>query len=112
MGPYLWLVSTATYFAALASIQDAQRAQQVASEDHALAGIERSCRGKVERGEYIPTLALIFGITGVLECCTAALMSEALEQHSAGDQRLGRLRREGRRTEPTGFPTKHAATQV
>lgn len=77
MGPYPSSVSTAMYFAALASIQDAQRAQQVASEDHALAGIERSCMGKVERGEYMPTLALIFGITGVLECCTAALMSEA-----------------------------------
>ncbi|GEQ77704.1 hypothetical protein CTTA_4709 [Comamonas testosteroni] len=77
MGSYPWSVSTTMYFAALASIQDAQRVQQVASKDHALAGIERSRVGKVERGEYMPTLALIFGITVVLECCTAALMIEA-----------------------------------
>ncbi|WP_430295843.1 helix-turn-helix domain-containing protein [Pseudomonas aeruginosa] len=42
-----------------------------------LAGIERSHMGKVERGEHMPTLAIIFKIAGALECSTAALMTEA-----------------------------------
>nr|BAS69625.1 transcriptional regulator [Achromobacter denitrificans] len=42
-----------------------------------LAGIERSHMGKVERGEHMPTLAIIFKIAGALECSTAVLMSEA-----------------------------------
>ncbi|ENH5062710.1 helix-turn-helix domain-containing protein [Pseudomonas aeruginosa] len=40
-----------------------------------LAGIERSHMGKVERGEHMPTLAIIFKIAGALECSTAALMT-------------------------------------
>ncbi|HCF6874136.1 TPA: helix-turn-helix transcriptional regulator [Pseudomonas aeruginosa] len=40
-----------------------------------LAGIERSHMGKVERGEHMPTLAIIFKIAGALECSTAALMA-------------------------------------
>lgn len=40
-----------------------------------LAGIERSHMGKVERGEHMPTLAIIFKIAGALDCSTAALMA-------------------------------------
>ena len=48
-----------------------------------LAGIERSHMGKVERGEHMPTLAIIFKIAGALECSTAVLMSEAESQLAA-----------------------------
>jgi transcriptional regulator with XRE-family HTH domain len=41
-----------------------------------LAGIERSHVGKVERGEHMPTLAIIFKIASALGCSTAVLMTE------------------------------------
>lgn len=44
------------------------------------AGIERSHVGKIERGEHMPTLAIIFKIAGALECSTAVLMSETEKQ--------------------------------
>ena len=44
-----------------------------------LAGIERSHMGKVERGEHMPTLAIIFKIASALECSTAVLMSRTEE---------------------------------
>ena len=40
-----------------------------------LAGIERSHMGKVERGEHMPTLAIIFKIASALDCSTAVLMT-------------------------------------
>ena len=48
-----------------------------------LAGIERSHMGKVERGEHMPTLTIIFKIAGALECSTAVLMSETEGQLEA-----------------------------
>lgn len=45
-----------------------------------LAGIERSHMGKVERGEHMPTLAIIFKIAGALDCSTAALMAATENQ--------------------------------
>ncbi len=50
------------------------------------AGIERSHMGKIERGEHMPTLAIIFKIAGALECSTAILMSEAESQLAAAAQ--------------------------
>ena len=50
------------------------------------AGIERSHMGKIERGEHMPTLAIIFKIAGALECSTAVLMSEAESQLAASAQ--------------------------
>jgi transcriptional regulator with XRE-family HTH domain len=50
------------------------------------AGIERSHMGKIERGEHMPTLAIIFKIAGALECSTAVLMSEAESQLAATAQ--------------------------
>ncbi|AHB76819.1 helix-turn-helix domain-containing protein [Pandoraea pnomenusa] len=41
-----------------------------------LAGVERSHMGKVERGEHMPTLAIVFKIAHALECSSAVLMSE------------------------------------
>jgi len=45
-----------------------------------LAGIERSHMGKIERGEHMPTLAIIFKIAKALKCSTAVLMSETESQ--------------------------------
>ncbi len=45
-----------------------------------LAGIERSHMGKVERGEHMPTLAIIFKIASALECSTAVVMTETERQ--------------------------------
>ncbi|CAM8753328.1 DNA-binding transcriptional regulator, XRE-family HTH domain [Burkholderia pseudomallei] len=45
-----------------------------------LAGIERSHMGKIERGEHMPTLAIIFKIAGALGCSTAVLMAATEEQ--------------------------------
>ncbi|MGR7922194.1 helix-turn-helix domain-containing protein [Zobellella denitrificans] len=47
-----------------------------------LAGIERSHMGKVERGEHMPTLALILKISRALGCSSAELMAET-ERHLA-----------------------------
>jgi len=48
-----------------------------------LASVERSHMGKVERGEHMPTLAIIFKIASALECSTAVLMT-ATEDQLAG----------------------------
>lgn len=48
-----------------------------------LAGIERSHMGKIERGEHMPTLAIIFKIAGALECSTSVLMTETESQLAA-----------------------------
>lgn len=45
-----------------------------------LAGIERSHMGKVERGEHMPTLAIIFKIASALGCSTATLMTATENQ--------------------------------
>ncbi|CAN7193006.1 helix-turn-helix transcriptional regulator [Variovorax sp. LjRoot84] len=41
-----------------------------------MAGIERSHMGKIERGEHMPTLALIFKIARALERSAGELMLE------------------------------------
>ncbi|OCX16979.1 transcriptional regulator [Stutzerimonas xanthomarina] len=48
-----------------------------------LAGVERSHMGKVERGEHMPTLAIIFKIAGALNCSTAELMAATESQLAA-----------------------------
>ena len=40
-----------------------------------LAGVERSHMGKIERGEHIPSLPLIFKIASALECGATDLMA-------------------------------------
>ncbi|WP_091912161.1 helix-turn-helix domain-containing protein [Chitinasiproducens palmae] len=60
-----------------------------------LASVERSHMGKMELGEHMPTLALIFKISGALECSTAVLMSEAESQLAAA------AKHSRRRTRPT-----------
>lgn len=41
-----------------------------------LAGIERAHMGRIERGEHMPTLALILRIAGALECSATVLIGE------------------------------------
>ena len=45
-----------------------------------LAGIERSHMGKIERGEHIPSLPLIFKIASALECGATDLMASTEAQ--------------------------------
>lgn len=56
----------------------AQRTERgIGQEDLAhQAGIERSHLGKIERGEHMPTLALILKIARALGCSSADLMTE------------------------------------
>ncbi|OMG66345.1 transcriptional regulator [Stutzerimonas balearica] len=48
-----------------------------------LASVERSHMGKVERGEHMPTLAIIFKIASALDCSTAELMTATESQLAA-----------------------------
>ncbi|MBK5018097.1 helix-turn-helix transcriptional regulator [Pseudomonas sp. S68] len=41
--------------------------------------------GKVERGEHMPTLAIIFKIARALDCSTAVLMAETESQIVASE---------------------------
>lgn len=50
-----------------------------------LAGVERSHMGKVERGEHMPTLALILKIARALECSSAELMVETERRLAASE---------------------------
>lgn len=57
------------------AVRAARVEQGVAQEELAsLAGIERSHMGKIERGEHMPTLALILKIAGALRISSAELM--------------------------------------
>lgn len=50
-----------------------------------LASIERSHLGKVERGEHMPTLALILKIAKALGCSSAELMTETESRLAAAE---------------------------
>lgn len=50
-----------------------------------LAGVERSHMGKVERGEHMPTLALILKIARALGCSSAELMAETERRLAASE---------------------------
>ena len=57
------------------AVRAARVEQGVAQEELAsLAGIERSHMGKIERGEHMPTLALILKIATALRISAAELM--------------------------------------
>lgn len=51
-----------------------------------LADIERSHMGKVERGEHMPTLAIVFKIARGLGCSAAEVMGRAEEELGAEAQ--------------------------
>ena len=50
-----------------------------------LAGIERSHMGKVERGEHMPTLAIILKIARALGCSAADLMTATESRLAAAE---------------------------
>lgn len=57
-----------------------------------MAGIERSHMGKIERGEHMPTLALIIRIASALNSSMAELMTKTEEnlvriQHTGGSDK-------------------------
>ncbi len=59
-----------------ATVRALRSEQGVAQESLAnLAGIERSHMGKIERGEHMPTLAIIFKIASALGCSATTLMA-------------------------------------
>jgi len=58
------------------AVRTARLARGIAQEElAALAGIERSHMGKMERGEHLPTLALILKVTNALKMSAAELMA-------------------------------------
>jgi len=73
---------TTTYDAAPArafgaAVRAARTELGVAQETLAYrAGIERSHMGKIERGEHMPTLALVLKIARALGCSSADLMAD------------------------------------
>ncbi|GKS77398.1 hypothetical protein AVME950_20900 [Acidovorax sp. SUPP950] len=52
-----------------------------------LAGIERSHMGKIERGEHMPTLALVFKIARALQRSAGELVLETEARLPKEDQR-------------------------
>ncbi|MGN6827008.1 helix-turn-helix domain-containing protein [Paucibacter sp. M5-1] len=60
-----------------AAVRAARMTDGIAQEELALlAGVERSHMGKIERGEHMPTLAMILKIAGALGRSSAELMLE------------------------------------
>ncbi|KXU38504.1 transcriptional regulator [Ventosimonas gracilis] len=59
------------------AVRSARLARGIAQEElAALAGIERSHMGKMERGEHLPTLALILKVANALKMSAAELMTD------------------------------------
>jgi len=59
------------------AVRSARLARGIAQEElAALAGIERSHMGKMERGEHLPTLALILKVANALNMSAAELMAD------------------------------------
>jgi len=58
-------------------VRSARLARGIAQEElAALAGIERSHMGKMERGEHLPTLALILKVANAMKMSAAELMAD------------------------------------
>lgn len=58
------------------AVRAARIAREISQEELAtLAGIERSHMGKIERGQHMPTLALILRVSSALNDSAANLMT-------------------------------------
>lgn len=69
-----------------AAVRAARTEQGVAQETLAhLASIERSHMGKIERGEHMPTLAIILKIARALGCSSADLMTATESRLTASE---------------------------
>ena len=67
------------------AVRAARMEQGIAQEElAALAEIERSHMGKIERGEHMPTLALILRIAAALNRSAAALIATTEENLRSG----------------------------
>ncbi|UBT80460.1 helix-turn-helix transcriptional regulator [Pseudomonas amygdali] len=63
-----------------AAVRAARLRKGVAQDEFAgVAGVERSHLGKIERGEHMPTLAMILRISVALEISSADLMAATEE---------------------------------
>ena len=59
-----------------AAVRETRAARGITQETLAFrAGVERSHMGKIERGEHLPTVALVLKIAAALECSAAELMA-------------------------------------
>lgn len=68
-----------------AAVRELRTAQGVAQETLAeLAGVERSHLGKIERGEHLPTVAMVLKIAVALDCSSADLMTATESKLPAG----------------------------
>ena len=71
------------------AVRAARVEKGIAQEELAgLAGVERSHMGKIERGEHMPTLALILKIAAALRISSAELMTATAAQHRLGPRIL------------------------
>jgi transcriptional regulator with XRE-family HTH domain len=69
-----------------AAVRALRTEQGVAQETLAhLANIERSHMGKIERGEHMPTLAIILKIARALGCSSADLMTATESRLTASE---------------------------
>lgn len=69
-----------------AAVRALRTEQGVAQETLAhLASIERSHMGKIERGEHMPTLAIILKIARALGCSSADLMTATESRLTASE---------------------------
>ncbi|TFY95194.1 XRE family transcriptional regulator [Pseudomonas nabeulensis] len=69
------------------AVRAARHYQGIAQETLAqLANIERSHMGKIERGEHMPTLAIILKISKALKCSAADLMTATEKNLEAQSQ--------------------------
>ncbi|WP_124312859.1 helix-turn-helix domain-containing protein [Pseudomonas chlororaphis] len=71
-----------------AAVRAVRTKQDVAQETLAyLAGVERSHVGKIERGEHVPTLAVVLKIARALGCSSTVLMEETEQRLAATEGR-------------------------
>jgi len=68
------------------AVRSARMARGIAQEElAALAGIARSHMGKMERGEHLPTLALMLKVANALKMSAAELMADTEANLSGAD---------------------------
>ena len=69
------------------AVRAARVAQAIAQDEFAaLAGISRSHMGKIERGEHMPTLALILKIAAALGISASELMAATEKNLNSGSE--------------------------
>lgn len=75
------------------AVREARLARGLSQEGLAhQAGVERSHMGKIERGEHMPTLALIFKLAAAMQCDAWELVLAAEAQIEEPSIRTGHLR--------------------